>query len=131
MGPHDQPTPGSEDIRQDAIDRILATSLTWVPTTVDLLHRDLTAGGTGQPAPAAYHLLPDSIAADSIAADILQLAPLSLGIEQIRFLRTPTPNGAELISWPPREAHDGRGCPRSPRASSGQQLPSTMRIPSS
>lgn len=95
------PKPGTEDVRQDAIQRILATPLTWEPTTIDLFHLDLTPGGTAEPTPAAYHLLPDSI-----AADLLRLAPLSLGAEQIRFLRTPTPNGAELISWPPRQAHD-------------------------
>jgi hypothetical protein len=95
------PKPGSENLRSDVVDRILSTPLTWAPATVDLLDSELTAGGTAQPFPASYHLLPDSI-----ATDILRLAPLSRGTEQVQFLRTPAVNGAELISWPPREAHD-------------------------
>jgi hypothetical protein len=95
------PKPGSEGLRGDLADRIRATPLAWEPTTVDLLRRDLTPGGTAQPPPATYHLLPDTV-----AADILQLAPASIGSEQIRFRRATAPNGAELISWPPLQAID-------------------------
>lgn len=98
------PQADADGLRQDVIDRILATPLAWQPATVDLFQCDITTGGTAQPQPAAYHLLPDSL-----AADLLQLAPLQLGNEHIRFLRTPTPRGAELISWPPRQAHDDGG----------------------
>jgi pPIWI_RE module N-terminal domain/RNaseH domain of pPIWI_RE/MID domain of pPIWI_RE len=95
------PQADADGLRQDVIDRILTTPLTWQPATVDLFQHDVTAGGTAQPQPAAYHLLPDSI-----AANLLQLEPFELGNERIHFLRTPTPRGAELVSWPPRQAHD-------------------------
>ncbi|MGE7434785.1 pPIWI_RE module domain-containing protein [Kitasatospora sp. NPDC001175] len=72
--------------------------LRWQKIDVDLLSRTSTPGGTAEPDPRLYQLLPDTLAHQIAALDPYRFE----GVE-MQFRIAAAARGAELVSWPPRE----------------------------
>jgi hypothetical protein len=96
-----QPDPSADRLRREVMAALRPADLEWQPTVVDLTEHTVSAGGTVLPAARLFHLLPDVL-----AQRILALPPYEFKDRQLRFRATATPNGAELVSWPPRP-HQG------------------------
>ncbi|MTD58145.1 pPIWI_RE module domain-containing protein [Amycolatopsis pithecellobii] len=93
------PSPEAWQQFRDTARTVDPEQLDWKPDTVDLLEHGLSPGGTCDPAPRLYRVLPE-ILADRIAAQ----PPYEFCGEHVRFHRVAVDaraNGAELMSWPP------------------------------
>ncbi|MEE1738391.1 DUF3962 domain-containing protein [Streptomyces sp. BE147] len=100
------PAPEDEDETADAtsredelfqgLDAVLADLPPWQSVPVDLTETAVSAGGTAEPAPRLYSLLPEWIAFR------LAARPFRTGGAELRFRVVSRENGAELVSWPPQ-----------------------------
>ncbi|MEU0237350.1 DUF3962 domain-containing protein [Nocardiopsis sp. NPDC006198] len=102
---------GMKGIDSDDIDPaqmfalIDSTPLTWEDQEVDLRAQTISSGGTAEPAPALYHLLPDFL------ARLIRLSGPFTGPSgnSHSFLESPgSARRAELVSWPPMTDHVGK-----------------------
>ncbi|WP_432009242.1 pPIWI_RE module domain-containing protein [Streptomyces bacillaris] len=78
--------------------------LSWQPHEVDLLAGHTSPGGTFEPDPLVYQLLPDAL-----ARRITKLDPYRFKGVEMEFRIAATARGAELVSWPPRDHQDDDG----------------------
>ncbi|MEU5162050.1 DUF3962 domain-containing protein [Streptomyces sp. NPDC020875] len=68
----------------------------WQTEPIDLTETTTSAGGTAEPAPRLYHLLPEWIAFR------LAARPFRTGGVTLRFRVESTADGTRLVSWPPQ-----------------------------
>ncbi|WP_446038695.1 pPIWI_RE module domain-containing protein [Streptomyces sp. SID1121] len=89
-----------------ALDRALALidhhTPQWRDESVDLTATELSPGGTAQPDPRLYYLLPERIGAT------LAARPLRLNGVDLSFRLVTRDQGVELVSWPPRSYTKGK-----------------------
>ncbi|KIH97641.1 hypothetical protein LP52_18235 [Streptomonospora alba] len=95
--------PNAETYRaiRRAMEALDTSNIEWQLTSVDLLHHQLSEGGTSEPDTSLYRLLPEYLA-EKIET-FSQSSPYEHGGERLRFRRVAGLVGseAELISWPP------------------------------
>ncbi|MEU8549027.1 DUF3962 domain-containing protein [Streptomyces roseoverticillatus] len=89
-----------------ALDRAMAMidehNPRWQDERVDLTAAEVSPGGTAQPDPRLYHLLPEQVGAR------LAARPLHLNGADLYFRLVTRDQGVELVSWPPRQYTRGR-----------------------
>ncbi|MFE3644256.1 pPIWI_RE module domain-containing protein [Streptomyces sp. NPDC059169] len=78
--------------------------LSWQPHEVDLFAGHTSPGGTFEPDPLVYQLLPDAL-----AQNITKLDPYRFENVEMEFRIAAAARGAELVSWPPRDHQDDDG----------------------
>ncbi|MFQ6197734.1 pPIWI_RE module domain-containing protein [Streptomyces sp. NPDC000405] len=78
--------------------------LSWQPHEVNLFAGHTSPGGTFEPDPLVYQLLPDAL-----AQNIMQLDPYRFEDVEMEFRIAAAARGAELVSWPPRDHQDDDG----------------------
>jgi hypothetical protein len=98
---HDmQPSPEAYPLLKETLRKLNADELHWTPPRqTDLLELTLSQGGTAEPAPHLFRLLPEVL-----AERIALLAPYEHDGVRISFRRVAIDgqaHGAELMSWPP------------------------------
>lgn len=96
-----QPKPEIYPLVRETARQLDLRSLAWTNQEFDLLAHTTSPGGTRLPDERLYRLLPETL-----AARITQLDPYEYCGERVSFMRVAVDaraNGAELMSWPPRE----------------------------
>ncbi|MFJ3902133.1 pPIWI_RE module domain-containing protein [Streptomyces sp. NPDC090025] len=95
--------PGTADDLFDEIHSLVGRLPGWERETVDLARTEISPGGTAEPDPGLYSLLPEWIAFK------LAQSPLRAAGRELAFRVVTADQGTELVSWPPlRQTYKGR-----------------------